>query len=428
MYGQVVEYGPAAILNLTDAQVLALRGASARWGKALRLSQEPLEIEVLSQGVAVRARDVAGFVRVGDLSLDVIPKFLDPTIVGSIWRRSLWRFLAFAQGIDSISVTTSGLEVDERGVADLLADLFVASVDSATLMGYPLGYETQRRLSQFMCGRIDTRRISRLALPDGKLPIETRRLTRNTEIGQLLKWAANELARLVETPERRGRLRAWTAGLPEVADGPPRTVRNVATARQFPHLTVAVDIALMLLADHWGEYGHGSLNLPGFLWRSETLFEKAMLRLARKSAHRLGMTADKRSHPLASEAVNGVTRVLSTTPDIDVHQAGSTCVLLDAKYKVLGGTPSVADLYQVLSGGRACGADRVALLYPNEGSGLSVRTLVPLGAGNPLRVDLISVGLSSFEALSSLRQLIAELTSWIGGSRSANHDEAHTGP
>lgn len=413
MYAQVVEYGKAVILDLSDAEVAALRAASSSWGKALRLGGEPFEIESLPNGTSVLAKDVTGFVRVGNLSLDVIPKFLDPEVIGSVWRRSLWRFLAFARGVDSIPVMTAGAEVEERGVADLLADLFLASLDSGSLMGYPLGYETQRHLSPFMSGRIDMRRASRLAVPDGKLPVETRRLTRNTEIGRLLKWAARELGRSVETPERRGRLNAWIAGMPDVADGMPRSVRNVATARQYPHLTAAVDIGLMLLADQWAEYGRGTLNLPGFLWRSETLFEKAMLRLARKSAHPLGMTADKKSHDLVSCEMDGRLVTVSTTPDIDVHEAGRTRVLLDAKYEMLGRMPLADDLYQVLSGGRVCGVDRVALVYPSQSAGLTVRTVVPLGEGNPTRVDLLTVGLASFQTPGSVRQLVAELSAWI---------------
>lgn len=416
MYAQVVEYGPAVILDLTDEQIAALRGMGSRWGKALRLGRNPFEVDRLPEGVAVRAKDVAGFVRVGTLSLDIVPKFLEPEVVGPTWRRSLWRFLAFAQGVDSLRVSTSGLSITERGIADLLADLFVASVDSAALMGFPLGYRLERRLSPFMCGRIDLSQPSRLAIPDGRLPVVRRRLTRDTDMGRLLKWAAQELSRLVETSERRGRLRAWTASMSDVSSTPPTSLRNTATARQFPHLTVAVDIALMLLADHWGEYGNGALNLPGFLWRSETLFEKAMLRLVRKSVHPLAMTADKRSHPLAYEEVDGQHRLISTTPDIDVHQAGQTRILIDAKYKVLSGSPSISDIYQVVSAGQACHIDRVALIYPGAGKGLSIRTLTSLGSGQPQQVDLLSVGLGSFETPATQRELVTELRGWIQDS------------
>jgi 5-methylcytosine-specific restriction endonuclease McrBC regulatory subunit McrC len=303
------------------------------------------------------------------------------------------------------------MEVEDRGIADFLADLFIASVDTAALMGYPLGYQTQRRLSPFMSGRIDPRRIARLAIPDGQLPVEMKRLTRDTDLGRLLKWAGRELSRLVESGERRGRLRAWIANLPEVADTPRTLLRSASVSHQFPHLKVAIDIAHMLLADHWGEYGNGALNLPGFLWRSETLFEKAMLRLARQSAHPLGMTADKRRHRLAIES--GGTGRLSTTPDIDVHRGGESVVLLDAKYKILGEMPSTDDVYQVVSAGRVCSVRRVGLLYPSEGLGLHVRTFDVMGAGMPSILALVSVGFQSFESLATVRVLKTQLTSWF---------------
>lgn len=413
MYAQVVEYGPPTVVPVDPAKAAAIQVAGASWGKALRLGRNPLEVEMISAGCAIRARDVAGFVRIGGLSLDIVPKFLDPESAGPNWRGALWRLLAFAQGVDSIVVSTSGLEVEKWGIADLLADLFIASVDTAVLMGYPLGYQTQRRVSPFMAGRIDPRRTARLAIPDGLLPIEINRLTRDTDFGRLLKWAGRELARLVELSERRGRLRAWTSNLPEISDTPPPLLRSVSTSRQFQHLKVAADIARMLLADHSGEYGNGALNLPGFLWRSDTLFEKVMLRLARQCAHPLGMTADKKVHTLATEHPGDGTRTLPTTPDIDVHRGGSSVVILDAKYKVLSGLPSTDDVYQVLSAGRVCGVRRVALLYPTEGSGLRVRTLKPLGEGLPTSVDLLSVGLQSFESPAAVRALKSQLTSWL---------------
>ena len=417
MYAQVVEYDPPTILPLNSAQAAAIQAAGARWAKVLKLGPNPFEVEMTGAGCAIRARDVAGFLRIGDLSLDVIPKFLDPESAGPTWRRALWRFLAFAQGVDSVVVPTLGREVDELGIADLLADLFIASVGRGVLMGYPLGYQTQRRLSPFMIGRIDPRRAGRLAIPDGRLPIETKRLTRDTDLGRLLKWAGGELSRQVESRERRGRLLAWTGGLSDISDTLPILLHRVSTSRQFPHLEVAADIARMLLADHWGEYGNGALNLPGFLWRSETLFEKAMLRLTRQSAHPLGMTADKRSHPLAIEDFGHDRRTVPTTPDIDVHRAGNSVVILDAKYKVLNRLPSADDVYQVMSAGRVRGVRRVALLYPSDGSGLQLRTLKPLGEGLPRTIDLISVGFQSFESLAEVRLLKNKVTSWLRDSQ-----------
>ena len=51
--------------------------------------------------------------------------------------------------------------------------------------------------------------------------------------------------------------------------------------------------------------------------------------------------------------------------------------------------PSVDDVYQVLSAGRVCGVQKVALLYPYTGLGLQVQALSPLGEGLPKIVDLI---------------------------------------
>lgn len=413
MYARVVEYGPPVELALTKEQVSSLVSLNTYWKRSLRLPRPPLVIEPTLGGVALRARDVAGFVRAGQVSLDIVPKFLDPDEVGARWRVGLWRLLAFASGIDAIPVPTEGIESDHDGIADLLADMFLRGIRSASQLGLPLGYQTQHELSPFLSGRLDPQRLGRLAIPDGLVPVRGMRLSRDTDNGRLLRWASLKLSALVDSRHRRSELISWAETLPEVRPVPPERFHSHLVARQFPHLSQAFQVAEMLLEDRWGDYGPGSLEVPGFLWKSEALFEKSVLRLVRRSAQQLRLGAEKRTYVLATDPAPDSGGDMSTSPDVTVFEDDLPVCVLDAKYKVLSGNPSSSDVYQLLSSGRVTSAQRVALVYPSAESGLSVRRLIPRGPGLPRSIDLLSLGLISFGSSQDLRYMSRQLTHWL---------------
>jgi hypothetical protein len=169
----------------------------------------------------------------------------------------------------------------------------------------------------------------------------------------------------------------------------------------------------MLLENRWSDYGQGALEVPGFLWRSDTLFEKAMLRLVRQCARAVGMSAEKRSYLVATGCIGGEKLAVHTTPDIGVYRGTKPITLLDSKYKLLHGVPSADDLYQVSSGGRVGEVKRAALIYPRDGLGLQVNTFTLLGDGFPLDVDVLSIGFQSFASFSTLVKLKHDLTRWL---------------
>lgn len=413
-HADLVEYGSALELELEPADVSELRAVARRWRTALRLRHEPLlAVHLEGSRYAVSARGVAGFVRIGDLNFQIAPKFLNADLAGPGWKRALWRLIAYGHGVDLLNAKAAGTTVASDGIADVLADLFIASVSHAAVKGYPLGYVPDRERSDFLRGRLDQQRVSELLPFTGKLPVITSRLTKDVPTNRLLKWAALELAKLVETPHRRKTLRMWAATLDGVAPHPPRADRVESPNRQYAHLIAGVEIGKLLLNDRSASFGPGTLDLPGFLWDSEDLFERTTLRLFDEAARPLGMAATKRSRPLIQYSIDGSPHQGHTTPDVDVHERGTTRFLADAKYKVLGAEPDNDDVYQVMAGGRVATVSTTALVYPDSGSRLSVREFFPFGYGEPARIDALLLGLEAFASERGVRVLRQDVTSWL---------------
>lgn len=408
---EVIENGHPVTLNIGQSEIEAIYESNVLWKHRLKLKEKPFRITPLEQDkYNFEARGVAGFIRVGNTTLEIAPKFLNRNTAGPNWRSAIWRFLAYGRGIEILS-KTSGLLGVEEGIADLLADMFLASLRGASTRGYPLGYRPHRLDSSFISGRLDPKKFSKILPTNGKAGIITTKLTNDIPTNRLLKWAGHELAITVESPSRRKRLKIWSSELQNVSSIPPRIEQVPSPRHQYPHLTHAVEIAKLLYEDREVGYESGEINLPGFLWDSDDLFERATRRLLSEAARPLGFNVSKRSHTLAKITSTG--KVTHTTPDIDVSRGTYSIFIADAKYKNLGNKPSNEDFYQVLAGGRVRSVPTVALLYPSIGTGVKDIIFKPEGSGNPTTVLVTTIGLESFASRAKFQSLRNEVTNWM---------------
>jgi len=410
---EVIEYGHAVTLEIGQSEADSISESSELWRLRLKLKEQPFRLTKLGPSrFNLEVRGVAGFIRVGNVTLEIAPKFLNRDTAGPNWRSAMWRFLAYGRGIEALS-QTSGRAGVEEGIADVLSDMFLTSLKGASIRGYPLGYKPRRFDSSFVSGRLDPKKYFRLLPVTGKIGIVATQLTSDTSTNRLLKWAGHELARTVESSGRRKRLNLWATELPNVSAIPPRIEQVPSPSHQFPHLVHAVEIGKLLLDDRETGYAGGDLDLPGFLWDSDELFERATRRLLSEAARPLGFNVSKRSHTLASTTTKGKETSTHTTPDIDVWHGKRSVFVADSKYKNLGSAPSNSDFYQVLAAGRVRGVPSVSLIYPATGSGVTDRIFKPQGGGYPLTVLVTTIGLESFASRFKIRLLRDEVTNWM---------------
>jgi 5-methylcytosine-specific restriction endonuclease McrBC regulatory subunit McrC len=410
---QITEYGEPVVLDICKKEADDISKTGKIWQKKLKLTKQPFKVKELSCGkFELSAKGIAGFIRVGKLTLEIAPKFLNQETSGSNWRKAMWKFLAYGHGVQALGHTSGNFSKDE-GIADILADIFLKSLNGASTRGYPLGYVTRKLDSSFLSGRLDPKKYSRLIPVTGKIGIIANKLSKDIATNRLIKWAGLELARTVESPDRRKKLKAWANELPGVSVLPPEPDQVPSLNQQYPHIADAVEISKLLLEDRKSSYGQGDLSLPGFLWDSDNLFERATRRLIAESAKSLGLSTYKNTHRMAKTCINGKDKFTNTTPDIDVCLNENSVFIVDSKYKNLGKHPSNEDFYQVLAAGRVRSVETVALIYPASGKGLNYKVYDPLGDGYPSKVVTATIGLESFTTRKDIRLLKSDITNWI---------------
>jgi hypothetical protein len=132
---EVIEYGDAVTLKIGQSEAKAISESNVLWRRRLKLKENPFQLTKLGPDkFNLEARGVAGFIRVGDITLEIAPKFLNRDTAGPSWRSAMWRFLAYGRGIEALSQTSGRVGVEE-GIADVLADMFLTSLKGASNRG-----------------------------------------------------------------------------------------------------------------------------------------------------------------------------------------------------------------------------------------------------------------------------------------------------
>lgn len=406
---KLIEYGNTVPLNVEQAVINDIKIASSRWHTKLNLQREPIVISGnVQEGFNIKARDVAGFISVGGQTIEIAPKFINYNTLGSNWQSAMWRFLMYGFKVKAIGETSGKVGVEE-GLIDFLANLYISSLQGVSAKGYPLGYKETRYDSEFVKGRLDPKRYHTLMPFTGKVGIISSQLTRDIPTNRLLKWAGLELARTVESKEIRKKLISWTDELKGVSSLPPKIESISSIKREYPYLVHSIEIAKMLLEDRNAGFGAGKSTLPGFLWDSSTLFERATRRLFHEACHSLGLKVSKKKLPLAQSGK----KEMKTEPDIDIRSGQTSVLIVDPKYKVKSTNPENTDLYQIMAAGRVRDVKTVALIYPAEGLGITEEIYIPHGIGFPETVVVLTIGLQSFSSKVETNNLIQDIRKWI---------------
>lgn len=417
----LVEYGEPVELHVSETAVEELLEHGEAWRRRLGLSQPPLEIGLREGAVTVRSRDVAGFLRIGDIDLEIAPKFLSgPAIESGRWRIALWRILAAVEENPLLAPPTLAHEEFSSSISDLMGWSFLASLAAGRLRGMPRGYvEGQDRL-HVLRGRLDASRTSELVLRPWQIDCVFDDYSEDIAVNRLLRWAGEALAGEVLSRRLHRRLTEECAALCGVGSMPPGILEAERLVLQPQHrdLEPALTIARLLLRGHSLVHRRGSFDVHGFLWKSADVFERFVFRLMSHVARRVGgVRITKNTVPLGRPTTSNV-RGFGTEPDVRFSDLlGVTRLVLDAKYKNWSGlAPKREDRYQVIIGGWVTGAKRVGLVYPApNGIRHGPERWALLGPTVPSELVAVFVNLVEMAEPRGERQLVEELRQDLAG-------------
>jgi 5-methylcytosine-specific restriction endonuclease McrBC regulatory subunit McrC len=414
------EYGATVWVDLPERERELLQRASESWKRSLGLPSAPLRIETNAELTGVTAQGVAGTLRVGDLRVDIAPKFLDPDENDPRdWRQAFWEILIVAQDGRALFGRATGADSKATSIADLLAEVFLRSHAHGTTRGMPMQYTENQELSPAVHGAFDSSQFGRWIVEPWIVPVRESTLTSDTPLARLLGWAAGQLRTLTSSPARARELDAIRHALPGLGSQPPRieVAERLQVGVQHSALKPALEVALLLLRGHGIRHGSGERDVIGFLWRSEDVYERFVFWLCREAGRSRGLLVRKTS---ARFGISKTAPPLTTTPDVIFSDSGSNGIaVLDAKYKALNSTPKASDSYQILTSAHHFGCAEVGLVYPSTFSRDTTSWAVASSLG-ARTATISSLHLDLLDSASSQgrRALVETIGEWLDRFRS----------
>ena len=409
-YVTVVENDVGAEIGLDEHGKSLMDRHNEAWRLSLRLRQNPFTYE---SGV-LKARDVTGFVNLGRVTVEVVPKFLtDGSVEPQLWRQALWAILARVYGVTVLGPPVPGGADVVGRLPDLLGHVLLNSLRANRPNGRPSGYVVEHGNLESLRGRLDVARIVEVLLRPGTIPCEYDTYSEDVPVNRLLRWSAEQLANRVWSAALGHDLVEESMAFDGVLSLPPsrEDAERITLAAHHALLGPGVTVGQMLLAGRGFQYGTGGYELPGFLWKSAEVFED-FVRLLVQSAARAAMpgTRVERGGVRIGERLDG-RGFLVNYPDLRLVRSGATVLVLDAKYKTWTRTPLADDVRQVVTGAwaDACGAG--GLVYPSPtGASLDPVGWRLMGSGSPTMLWTLFVNLSDMGYLGGERVLVERLS------------------
>jgi 5-methylcytosine-specific restriction endonuclease McrBC regulatory subunit McrC len=397
------EYGAPVRLERDAQQLLRLiEDTNIYWQNQLGLRNAPLEVIPSGDGVVrIRARGVTGQIQVGKHELHIAPKYLPPDRVAR-WQESLFDMLAFANtpAFRHSTFVKGGVEIG--GFIELFARSYVKALGIALERGPPRGYKQSEELLETARGRLMTEKLYPQILQDpSKLWFETDEFSKNILLTQLLHWACDRFANLVNDTSVRNEL----LGVKQrFVDVPTKKPSKTALERFFlspkhRHFEDAFNMAKWLAYKQGPTLASKDVEIPGVLLKSRSIYQGFVDSCLRRISSSRGWEyEDEPTRRLAFGA-----KRISTTPD-HYLVVGENALLLDSKYKGKtewieeedGGAPlRNKDVYQIMAGSRVFDTSKAVLVYPSMPEGFEAAWHIE-GEGLPRTMHTVEINPTQF--------------------------------
>ncbi|MBK9240535.1 MAG: hypothetical protein IPL75_09805 [Acidobacteria bacterium] len=384
----------------------ALMDLAERMGTRIAVWQSPS---------ALRLQQYVGFVRVGDLQLEILPKLdalADPVSI----RRSLLGMLAVTQVLEVQASELVDFSESDEPFIGAVARLYCRRLASAVRRGLRQEYVVCAEVIPRVRGKIDW---SAQARAQAKQTLEFNCIfderSEDTPLNRTLKGALLEAGRLLEgskTASLVNELRYAMAGISD--SGPTAEQRaRIRTDRTSQQLKPLLTLAKLILGRHSPDLGRsaqGDRSSYAVVWDMNVLFEEYVGRLTRAALERNGREVELQESTHLATDMNRKKKTFFFKPDIVVRLDGKPEAVIDTKWKELDPKAenlgvSVSDIYQVLAYAHRYATSLAVLIYPHRRvlgpPGLQREFLVRGEDDDAIRVRVFTVDLSSLEAVAS---------------------------
>ncbi len=314
--------------------------------------------------------EYVGSLQIGDTLIEVLPKADNSNDTG-MWQNLLVNMIRSVWGFPVKESGSSHLKLRHNSVLDLYFELFVVEVEFLVRRGLVKKYIREERNAKALKGKLSiTKHLQKSIVHKERFYIQTTQYTINHELHQILYCTLQLLSRLNRNGILASRIGSLMLNFPvqSTLKVTPQAFERIRYDRKTIIYKKAIDIAELLLLNYHPDVSQGRRNVLALMFDMNALWEQFVVNLLRKSMKSYTVAGQVTRKFWKSEHLSSNMR-----PDIVLtNQQSNKRIVLDTKWKNLGGkAPSSKDLRQMYVYHEYFNAEKVALVYPGEGSNTS---------------------------------------------------------
>lgn len=311
----------------------------------------------------IQFNEYVGAIQVGNTLVEVLPKADKKDEDKNKWQSRLINMLRVVHGFEVKAPSSSNLKLNSNSVLDLYFELFVAEVEQIKRRGLIKKYrQTKGNLTALKGRLVFSQHISK------NLVHKERFYTQYTtyDVEHLLHIILYKTLLLIQRINRNknlfARINSMVLNFPEMPDIKVNdaTFEKITYNRKSLHYKKAMDIAQLLLMHYHPDLNKGKRDVLALMFDMNLLWEQFVL-ISLKKLKNYKVYGQNSTGFWKPE--NGRTRTIR--PDIKVSNNNGNYIL-DTKWKLIYGKPSIEDIRQMYAYHMYYKAQKVALLYPGK--------------------------------------------------------------
>ena len=366
----------------------------------------------------VKFKSYVGVLRVGKLTIEILPK-LDDNPNKDYWRDRLLGMLKVVTELSPHHPSTAHLRTRPKDILHYYLQLLAGELERLLRGGLAKAYHPRLGNRTALRGRLLIgKHLTENLLHRERFYVADTTYDRLHPLNQILRQALQLAWRLAVQPDLRNRLAELNLRFPALPELriTPGLFDRLRYDRRTEAYRPAMGIARLLLLNFHPDLQSGRNDVLALLFNMNQLWEGFLRHSLRRylpegyTVHESG----KVTYWTGSGPIGGA--VLK--PDIMIQREGKLVAILDAKWK-RHERPGASDLQQLFTYSRHFSergglehVERVALVYPGEGAGGGARVQGEFARGG--RCDMLWIGVGGGSVRGWMEGVAERVEGWLG--------------